>query len=307
MDLMQVFRSFPDRDACIRYLEDLRWGADPRCAHCDSKEVARTTVKGKTGRFNCHSCRSSFSVLSGTLFHKTKIDLRKWFLAIHIVMKAKKGISSYQLARNLSMNVKSAWYMMTRIRKEMEKQEQSEGLLKGIIEADETWVGGKPRKKKGETNKRGRGTKKMTYLGAIERDGRVVVELADGQHLPRQATLTDKVVSFINKVVDVKDAILMTDGFQGYNQLNDTMPHHVVIHKNEFVKNETHDGVDLQIHTNNIEGFWANIKRAWYGTHHHYTRKYAPLYIAETTYKFNHRKSTDIFKQFLCRCFTMKI
>jgi transposase-like protein len=146
---MQVFRSFPDRDACIRYLEDLRWRADP---HCGSKAVARTIIKGKTGRFNCHSCRSSFSVLSGTLFHKTKIDLRKWFLAIHIVMKAKKGISSYQLARNLSMNVKSAWYMMTRIRKEMEKQEDNIGLLAGIVEADETFVGGKPRRKKGVKN-----------------------------------------------------------------------------------------------------------------------------------------------------------
>ena len=304
MNLMQVFRSFPDRDACIRYLEDLRWGADPRCAHCGSTDVARTTINGKTGRFNCHSCKSSFSVLSGTLFHKTKIDLRKWFLAIHLVMKAKKGISSHQLARHLSMNVTSAWYMMQRIRKEMEKQEQSKGLLQGIIEADETWVGAKPRKKKGETNKRGRGTKKMTYLGAIQRDGRVVVELADGQHLPRNATLTDKVVTFINKVVDVKDAILVTDGFQGYNRLDDTMPHYVVTHKNEFVRDETHNGEDLQVHTNNIEGFWVNIKRAWYGTHHHYTRKYAPLYIAEATYKFNHRKSTDIFKHFLCRCFS---
>ena len=304
MDLMQVFRSFPDRDACIRYLEDLRWGADPCCAHCGSKEVARTTIRGKTGRFNCHSCRSSFSVLSGTLFHKTKIDLRKWFLAIHLVMKAKKGVSSYQLARNLSMNVKSAWYMMTRIRKEMEKQEDNIGLLAGIVEADETFVGGKPRRKKGVKNKRGRGTKKMVYLGAIQRDGatdgKVIVRLADGTHLPRATSLENKVVRFIKGVVDIKNAVLITDDFKGYKKLGEVMTHHTVKHKNEFVK-------EGQIHTNNIEGFWASIKRAWYGTHHHYTRKYAPLYIAEATYKFNNRKSTDIVKQFLCRCFPIRV
>ena len=300
MDLMQVFRSFPDRDACIRYLEDLRWGADPRCAHCGSKAVARTTIKGKTGRFNCHSCRSSFSVLSGTLFHKTKIDLRKWFLAIHLVMKAKKGVSSYQLARNLSMNVKSAWYMMTRIRKEMEKQEDNIGLLTGIVEADETFVGGKPRPKKGAKNKRGRGTKKMAYMGAIQRDGRVVAKLADGSHLPRAKKLEEQVQQFVMNVVDTKNSKLITDNFQGYKKLGEVMTHHTVKHKEEFVK-------EGWIHTNNIEGFWASIKRAWYGTHHHYTRKYAPLYIAEATYKFNNRKSTDIFEQFLCWCFPIRV
>ena len=255
MNLMQVFESFPDYESCIKYLEEIRWGDDPQCAHCESRKVAPTTINGKVGRWNCHDCNSTFSVLSNTVFHRTKIELQKWFVAIHLIVKAKKGISSHQLARNLQMNVKSAWYMMQRIRKEMLKQEKCGQLLKGIIEADETFVGGKPRKKKGEKNKRGRGTKKMVYLGAIQRDGRVVVELADGQHLPQDASLTEKVVAFINKVVDVKNSTLITDGFRGYNRLNDIMPHHVVIHENEFVKGD-------QIHTNNIEGFWANIKRA---------------------------------------------
>ena len=304
MDLMQVFRSFPDRDACIKYLEDLRWGADPHCAHCDSKDVARTTIKGKMGRFNCHSCRSSFSVLSGTLFHKTKIDLRKWFLAIHIVMKAKKGVSSHQLARNLSMNVKSAWYMMTRIRKEMEKQDANIGLLNGIVEADESWVGGKPRRQKGVKNKSGRGSKKMVYLGALQRESetgsKVVVKLADDTHLPHDATLESKAATFVKQVVDVDKTTLVTDEFTGYKKLGKVMPHHTVKHRVEYVK-------DRWIYTNGIEGFWAIIKRAWYGTHHHYTRKYASLYIAEATYKFNNRKSTDIFKQFLCECFSTQV
>ena len=300
MNIMQVSRSFPDHAACIRHLETVRWRGKPTCPHCESKSVARKKENRLIGRFNCHDCKSSFNVLSGTVFQNTKIDLTKWFLAIALIANAKKSLSSHQLARDLDMNVKTAWYLMQRIREEMQRQD-SGNLLQGIIEADETFVGGKPSsqyKNKGK-GKRGRGTKKMTYIGAIQRDGKVVVELADDIHQPRSTSLGKKVVEFIRENVIAKGSRLITDGFRAYEKLSEDMPHHVVTDKREIVD-------DVQVHTNQMEGFWAGIKRAFYGTHHHYTRKYAPLYIAEAVFKFN-KKGIDIFDAFICQCLPMRV
>ena len=140
----------------------------------------------------------------------------------------------------------------------------------------------------------------MTYLGAIQRGGRVVVELADKTYQPRSETLGEAVEEFIKGNVVTGQSQLLTDGFKGYDRLNDEMPHHVVTDKREIVD-------DVQIHTNQMEGFWAGIKRAFYGTYHHYTRKYAPLYIAESTCKYNHRGDPDIFENFIQRILPIQV
>ena len=300
MNIMQVSQSFPDNEACVRYLETVRWKGMPTCPHCESKSVARKKEKRKVGRWSCNDCKSSFNVLSGTVFQNTKIDLTKWFMAIALIANAKKSLSSPQLARDLDLNVKTAWYLMQRIRAEMQHQD-GENLLQGIIEADETFVGGKPSsqyKNKGK-GKRGRGTKKMTFLGAIQRGGKVIVKALDEIHQPRSQSLGKAVVSFIRENVIRDKSTLVTDGFKAYEQLSEDMPHRVVTDKREVV-----DGV--QVHTNQMEGFWAGIKRAFYGTHHHYTRKYAPLYISEAVFKFN-RKGIDIFESFIRQCLPIRI
>ena len=300
MNIVQVFRLFPDHESCIRYLEKVRWGDTPCCPYCESQDVKPKKENEKIGRWNCHSCKSSFNVLSGTMFQGTKIDLQKWFVAIALIVNAKKSLSSCQLARDLHMNVKSAWSMMQRIRQEMNRQDKDGSLLQGIIEADEAFVGGKPSNKYANKSKRGRGTKKMVYMGAVQREGKVVVELADDIHQPRSTSLGKKVVEFIRGNVISDQSQLLTDGFRAYEKLRADMPHHVVTNKKEMVD-------DVQIHTNQIEGFWAGIKRAFYGTHHHYSRKYAPLYIAESTFKYNNRHDTDLFGNFLRRCLPMQI
>lgn len=165
MNLMTIFTKFPDQEACIEYLERVRWGDEANCPHCGSLNVGRKDDSGRVGRWNCHACNSSFNVLSGTIFEKTRIPLQKWFLAIGLIVNAKKSLSSFQLARDLDMNQKSAWYMQQRIRAAMLTEEGE--LLQGIIEADETYVGGKPRKTNrrddnSKPNKRGRGTKKLS-------------------------------------------------------------------------------------------------------------------------------------------------
>lgn len=138
IDILRIFHRFPNQAACIEHLEGIRWGKRPRCPHCGGKRVARKADSGRVGRWNCHECKSSFNVLSGTLFEKTRIPLQKWFLAVGLIVHAGKNLSSYQLARSLILNQKTAWFMAQRIRAEM-TNEQSEIRLQGIFEGDETF------------------------------------------------------------------------------------------------------------------------------------------------------------------------
>ena len=141
-----MMERFPDHKTCIEYLEKVRWRGHPHCPHCASVKVGRRNESKRVGRWNCFDCRASFNVLAGTFFQGTKIQLQKWFLAISLMMNVKKSLSSYQLARDLDLNQKTAWYMQQRIRSEMMRKE-GKALLKGIVEVDETYVGGKPRKR----------------------------------------------------------------------------------------------------------------------------------------------------------------
>ena len=145
MNLITIFQRYPDQESCIEHLERVRWGDEAHCPHCGSIKVARKADGFRVGRWNCHDCKASFNVLSGTIFEKTKVPLQKWFMAIGLMVNAKKSISSFQLARDLDMNQKSAWYMQQRIRAAMAADQAP--MLQGIVEADETYVGGKPRKR----------------------------------------------------------------------------------------------------------------------------------------------------------------
>ena len=289
MNLIEVMERFPDQEACIQFLERVRWKGKPECPHCQSQKLNyrhHETETGRIGRWNCQECKATFRVLHGTLFHRTKIPLQKWFMAISLIVNAKKGISSYQLQRDLSLNQKTAWYMLVRIRAEMADKAGSV-LLKGIIEADETYIGGKPRKsnqKDAEPSKRGRGTDKDAVIGAVERGGNVVAQL-----VPDVSGRT--ILDFIKRAVKTDESTLITDEFRSYNKLSETMKHEVINHSVQFV--------DGDKHTNTIEGFWSLIKRAWYGTHHHYTTGYTPLYVAERCYVYNNRHRTNIFWKFL--------
>lgn len=291
MNLIQMFTRYPDHEACIEHLEEVRWGDCPHCPHCGSEKVARKADGHRVGRWNCHDCNSSFNVLSGTIFQKTKIPLQKWFVAIGLLVNAKKNLSSCQLARDLGLNQKSAWYLEQRIRSEMASKQQNI-MLQGVVEADETYVGGKPRKPNkrddDEPGKRGRGTKKTPVIGAVERGGKVVARVAHD--------LTGKgILNFIKSAVEPAGSILMTDEYPAYRAVRGTIPHASVNHQKAYV--------DGDIHTNTIEGLWALVKRAWYGSHHHYSNRWMPLYVAESCWKYNQRNNPDSFNQFVRGCF----
>ena len=285
MNLFSVFQQFPDQAACLSHLEAVRWGEEPQCPFCESPRVARTAERALVGRWNCHACKSSFNVLSGTIFEKTRIPLQKWFLAISLMLNAKKSLSSYQLGRALDVTQRSAWYLQQRIRAAMT---QGDRLLSGLVEADETYGGGKPRRANRKDDptpsKPGRGTKKTAVIGAVERGGAVVAQLA------KDLTGTG-LVPFLKDVVDLDDAVLLTDEYPGYRAVDSLLPHAVINHQEQYA--------DGWRHTHTIEGFWALIKRAWSGAHHHYSPLYLPLYLAETGWKYNERKNPHAFGTFL--------
>ena len=131
MNIIQIYKRFPEHEDCLKHLESVRWDNEPSCPYCRSKKI--TPMKNEQ-RHHCNTCNTTFSVTVGTIFHATKLDLQKWFLAISLVLNAKKGISSRQLARDLGVNKNTAWYLQMRLRKAMV---QNPELLTGIIEADE--------------------------------------------------------------------------------------------------------------------------------------------------------------------------
>ena len=291
MNLITIYSLYPDQEACIEHLEDVRWHDEASCPYCGSLNVGRKVEKHRIGRWNCRDCKSSFNVLSGTIFEKTKIELQRWFLAVGLIVNAKKSLSSYQLARDLDLNQKSAWYMQQRIRAAMAAEQAP--LLQGIVEADEAYIGGKPRKRNkrsddGPGAPRGRGTKKLPVIGAVERGGNVTARVA--------TDLSGKgILRFVKDTIDPAGTLLITDEYRGYNAVRGHVRHAVINHSVAYADGATH--------TNTIEGFWSLLKRAWYGSHHHYSRPYSPLFIAEANWKYNHRKDSDGFGSFMRGCF----
>jgi transposase-like protein len=291
MNIIELFQSFKTQDQAIEHLEKVRWHGKPICPYCASENSGRHASPDRAqARWQCRDCNRAFAVTVGTLFHGTHVPLRDWFLVLALMLNAKKSASAYQIARDIGKRRPTVWSMMQRIRSAMAVDPMQEKLLYGIVEMDETYVGGKPRKgnrRDGDKpNKRGRGTKKAAVVGAIERGGKVVAKLASPGDLSAKG-----IGKFIERFIDRSGTLLITDEFSGYNRVSESMFHAVIKHAEAYANGKTH--------TNSIEGFWALLKRAWYGSHHHYSRKYMPLYIAEACYKFNRRSKPCCFDESL--------
>lgn len=288
MNIVSIYKQFPSQDDCIAHLENVRWKGKPSCPYCKSKKVSSLP---KEKRHHCNTCNTSFSVTVGTIFHKTKVDLQKWFVAISIVLNAKKGISARQLARDIQVTKDTAWYMGMRIRRAMAEYED---LLKGIVEMDETYIGGKPRKGKidnptpdGKQNIRGRGTDKIPVVGMVERGGKVKAVY--------HRKLTQKsLANLVRGSVDVDNTQIFTDQFKGYARLK-----HFIEHKS--INHSIGQYVSGNVHTNTIEGFWALLKRGIVGQYHKVTLPYLPRYINEFCYRYNHRNNKEVFEQTISR------
>lgn len=280
MNIIQIFKQFPIQESCIKHLEQARWGGNPVCVYCGSNKVSSHKEEGRTSRLQCSTCRKSFSVTMGTIFHDTRLPLQKWFLLISLMLNAKKGLSACQAARDIEVRRPTVWSMMHRIRKAMADNGE---LLTGIVEMDETYVGGKPRKgnKDDDDNTpslRGRGTKKIPVVGMVEHKGNVKASKAS------KYTLKSKDLNeLIRKNIDPKESVLITDEYKGYNKAASILPHARINHSKEYV-----NGL---IHTNTIESFWAIVKRGIVGQYHRVSAKYLDMYLDEFCYRYNAREN----------------
>lgn len=286
MNIIDTIKRFPDQATCVAYLEGIRWQDEPECPYCKSK---RSTKRVETYRHQCHSCNKSYSVLVGTIFESTKLPLTQWFLAIALILNAKKGLSARQLSRDLGVNRKTGWYLQMRIRRAMEEGEDN-GLFKGIVEIDETFIGGKKanhsKKKRQERRDNQLQTTgyqdKQPVIGLLERDGRIKLQVVEKAHGKTIKPIVEQVVS--------KDATIVTDGFGGYAGLNKIFREHQVLNK------EKEEYTKGKYHTNTIEGFWTLLKRGIYGQYHKVSRRHLQSYLDEFTFKYNHRTDKLIFE-----------
>jgi transposase-like protein len=292
MNILEVITRFPDQEACIHHLEALRWLNKPQCPYCKSEQ---STKRVGTQRHQCNGCNRSYSVLVGTIFEDTKLALPKWFLAIALILNAKKGLSSRQLSRDLGINRNTAWYLQMRIRKAMQEGEDND-LFNGIVEIDETYIGGAKanHSKKKRQARRDNGLQitgmqdKQAVIGLLERAGRIKLQVLEKAHGKTIKPIIEQTVS--------KDASLVTDGFGGYAGLSKQYKEHQVLNKDkeEYVRGE--------YHTNTIEGFWTLLKRGIYGQYHKVTVRHLQEYLNEFTFKYNHRKNKSVFDLLVNKC-----
>lgn len=270
-NLLDVQRRFPDEKSCREYLEQARWHGKIVCVHCGSSERIYRINDGKL--FKCSECRKQFSVRVGTFFEDSALLLQKWFFAIFIFSAHKKGISSCQLARDINVRQATAWFMLHRIRQGMSPK-LNEKQLKNIVEADETYIGGK-----GHKGKPGRGSEnKAPVFGMAERGGNLISQ-------PIKRANAKTLQGLIEKAV-YRDATIMTDEWSAYNGLSKEFEHKVVNHsRKEYVNGD--------IHVNTIESFWALLKRGIFGIYHHVSPEHLHRYCNEFQYRYNTRKIED--------------
>lgn len=270
MNIPQLYKQFPTQLDCIKHLETVRWNDTPTCPYCNSTK--QTPVK-KENRYHCNNCNTSFSVTVGTIFHKTRLDLQKWFLAVSLVLNAKKGYSARQLGRDIDVTKDTAWRMFMQIRKAMVEQRE---LMTGIVEADETYIGGKEKNKHADKKQKGGqgGANQTSVVGVLQRDGKVVAKkVNDTTKKTLKRFITDNVT---------KGSTLATDEYRGYNGMDAHYEHLRVNHKaKQYVK-----GV---AHTNSLEGFWSLFKRGIVGQYHQISDRYVDKYLNEFCFRYSNR------------------
>ncbi len=298
MTFNELLTKFPDEKSCIDYYVKIRYSGGIYCPHCGSVKVYQRQRTPKV--YTCKDCNNTFSVFKDTIFEHSSTDMRKWFYAIYLFLNGKKGISGCQLEREIGVTYKTAWRMLQQIRKAMGNVGNVE-FFNTIIEMDETYVGGKPRKDNDHDddnnpptlNKRGRGTKKTPVIGVVDRVNkiayaRIAMPDKDGKKLTGKQLLN--VLDKVSK--DTNNNTVITDEFGGYNSLSGTKYIHLrVDHQLAF---SDHKGT----HTNTIESFWATLKRGVYGIYHHVSAEYMQRYVDEFCFRYNNRKE-DMFAMVL--------
>lgn len=303
MNLIDVTKNFATEEQCLDFLERMRWPKGVRCLACEStnlSKITRTVDETKTRKekkqnkrtrlYACLECGKRFTPTVGTIFEKSHLPLPIWFMAIAIVMDAKKGMSALQLKEHLGIgSYRTAWYMVHRIRKAM--VELFPTKLSGIVEVDETYIGGKS-KRRHRKDTRTWHHKKDMVIGMRERGGRVRFF-----HVPNLKAETMK--KLLDRHIAVETKRIMTDSSIVYDFAMDKdfqRVHRMVNHSIEWVKPG-----DIQVHTNTVESAFSLLKRGLIGSFHRVSIKHLHRYLAEFEHRFNSRKDDNRFEQMVSR------
>jgi transposase-like protein len=292
--LIDVAAELGTEKACLAYLEAVRWPGGVACLKCGSVRISKvlSTVRNRrTGEvtkerhvYNCLEklCKAQFTSTSGTLFHDSHLPLTKWFMAVALMMNAKKGLSAKQMERDLGVNYRTAWYLCHRIRKAME---QPEGFFSGVVEIDETFIGGAYDKRR----KRERWDK-QAVMGFVQRGK--AGEVSKVRAFPIRGTGKRTLNPAVHANVSPDADLVCTDEFAAYKTLGrEGFKHEAVKHiALEWVR-PSEIG---PIHTNSIENFWSLFKRGLVGSFHQVSRKHLPRYLDEFSYRFSNR-AADLF------------
>ena len=285
INLIELSAFLNDEDKAYALVERLRWPNGPVCPRedCGSEIVYRLKVKGTKRRvLKCADCRRQFTVMVGTIFEDSHIPLSKWVAAFYMMCSSKKGISSHQIHRQLGISYKSALFMTHRIRYAMSQPPLADKLT-GIVEVDETYIGGKARG-------RGRGytRNKTMVVGAVQRGGNIRLRVA--------ANNTAKILhGFINETVHDDAEAIYTDEHQSYAGIDDSNTRHETVH------HKAEEWVRADVHTNTVESVWSLLKRSIVGSYHHLSARHLQAYLNEMAFRFNNRRNPYLFRDTMCK------
>ena len=285
-NLFEMINKIKTEQQAIKYFVKIRWNKQITCPHCNNLGAYNLKNEGKNFKCKSNKCNKLFSYKTGTIFENTKVSMRKWFLAIYL---HKKGISSYQLMRDLKITQKTAWFMLHRIREVMKDLNIN---LEGVVEIDEAYLGGKAENMHMSKRIQARGIyKKVAVLGMIERNGKVKATKINDT---KANTLKTEIYNTVKE-----HSLIITDELNAYKNISNSYNHQSVNHSaGEYVKefvfeNRKSGRQAYKIHTNNIENFWSHMKRGIYGIYHFITEKHSQAYIGEFQYRWNSKDSNE--------------
>jgi transposase-like protein len=291
MKLIDVSKAFASDEQCLAYLEASRWPEGVRCPVCGAKEVSKITRKTVTKNkraqvYQCleTTCKSQFSATNGTIFHDSHLPLSKWFMAIALLVDAKKSMSALQLSRHLACNYRTAWYLAHRIREAMIDNDGPK--MTGVVEVDETYIGGKQRGFKGMRKN------KDVVVGIRQRGG-------DLRLMHVENNTSAELGAQIRKNVSPDVKMIVTDELSAYPSAMISAGIHGS--KHETIKHKDRVYVRGNVHTNTIESAFSLLKRGIIGSFHQVSIKHLQRYLNEFGYRFNRREAADIFEQTVSR------